>query len=91
MLGGFEKEASNPGDVQWGDAIPVNVMEEITMDKTALELGIVDKETVARRYQTRYGVEWEQIQERIGQQQTADNAGNADIGTQILRNFNRGL
>ena len=91
VLGGFEREASNPGSVQWGDAIPVNVMEEITMDKMALELGIVDKETVARRYESRYGVDWETVQERIGLQQTADNQGNADIGTQILRNFNRGL
>ena len=91
VLGGFEKEASNPGSVQWGDAIPVNMTEEITTDKQALELGIVDKETVARKYETRYGVDWETIQERLASQQTADNANNADIGTQILRNFNRGL
>lgn len=91
VLGGYEKEASRPGDIQWGDPIPVNIKEEIEVDKLALELGVVDKETVAQRYLARYGVDWETIQERLANEQATANQENADIGAQILRNFNRGV
>ena len=90
VLNGYIGEQSRPGTIMWGEAMPVNIMEEMTADKMALELGIVDKETVARRYEKRYGVDWETIQKRIQDQQTQANAGNQNIGALILRNFNQG-
>jgi len=90
VLAGNEGEASNPGDIQWGKALPVNLTEEITFDKIALELGIIDKETVANLYQSRYGVDWETIQANLDAQSEKDNQQNADVGALILRNFNQG-
>jgi len=66
VLNGNEGEASNPGTIKWGDALVTNIQEEIQADKMALEMGIVDKQAVAERsiYQDRYGIEWEELQER---------------------------
>ena len=90
VLNNWIGEASNPGRVVWGNAMPVDITEEISTDKTALEIGIVDKETVAKRYQARYGVDWETIQSNLENEKSAANQGNADIGSLILRNFNQG-
>ena len=90
VLAGWIGPASQPGVVAWGDPLPVNVVEEMTADKMALELGIVDKGTVAERYKARYGKTWDEIQAAIAEESAASNAANADIGAQILRNFNRG-
>ena len=68
----------------------MNLTEEITFDKIALELGIIDKETVANLYQSRYGVDWETIQANLDAQAEKDNQQNADVGALILRNFNQG-
>jgi hypothetical protein len=90
VIAGFTGEATDPGEIQWGPAMPVNDVEEIQVDQTALGLGIVDKQTVAERWMSRYGVDWETIQQRMADQKTADNQGNANIGAQILKQFNQG-
>lgn len=90
VLAGFELEASNPGTLQWGNPLPVNIVEEMTADKMALGMKIVDLETVTKRYLSRYGVDFETVQANIAKQAQSDNANNADIGATILRNFNRG-
>jgi hypothetical protein len=91
VLNGFEMEESNPGEIGWGDALPVDIFQEMTADKLALDMGIVDHETVAGRYFSRYNVDWETIQANLANEQTATNQNNANVGAQILRNFNRGL
>jgi hypothetical protein len=90
VLADFTGEQSNPGTLQWGNALPINVIEEMTADEKALNMGIIDKETVAKRYQSRYGKEWEDIKAALEDEQAQANANNADIGSMILRNFNRG-
>ena len=64
VLAGMNQDA---GEVQWGEAMIVSIDEEIAADKLALDMGIVDVQTVAERsiYQKRYGMEWEDIQERL--------------------------
>lgn len=84
VLAGYEKEKSNPGTLQWGDALIVNVIEEMTADEKAINLGIVDIETVAKRYQSRYGVDYETIKANIAKQK-ADKAASDNIGADILR------
>jgi hypothetical protein len=91
VLANYTGEQSKPGTLQWGNPLPVNVAEEMTADKTALEMGIIDKETVAKKYEYRYGKKWEDIQKALEDEQAKANQNNADIGAQILRNFNRGL
>lgn len=65
ILAGYVAEASDPGEVQWGEALAINVAEEMQTDKLALDMGIVDKQTVYERYQSRYGVDWEDMQKRL--------------------------
>lgn len=86
VMNGQEGENSRPGDVIWGDAIPVNDKEEMEIDKLALDLGIVDKQTVSEKYQKRYGVEWEDIQSRLSSEQEQEQS----LGSLLLRKFNRG-
>jgi hypothetical protein len=81
---------SNPGTVQWGNAMPVNIMEEMNADQIALGMGIVDKETIAKRYQSRYGVDWETIVTNLANEAAVSAAADNNIGAQILRNFNSG-
>jgi hypothetical protein len=90
VLADFTGEQSKPGTLQWGNALPINIEEELRADKMALEMGIIDKETVAKRYQSRYGKEWEDIKAALEDEQAQANAQNADVGAMILRNFNRG-
>lgn len=90
VLKGYEKEKSSPGTLQWGEALIVNVIEEMTADEKALNLGVVDVETVAKRYQSRYGVDYETIKANIAAQK-ADKAASDNIGADILRRrFNQG-
>ena len=90
VLAGWEGEASRSGVLQWGNPLPVNITEEMQADQIAQDNGWVDKETIAKRYKSRYGVEWETVQANIATQKEADNANNANIGATILRNFNQG-
>lgn len=90
VLKGWEKEQSNPGALQWGEALIVNVIEEMTADEKAINLGVVDIETVAKRYQSRYGVDYETIKANIAAQK-AEKAASDNIGADILRRrFNQG-
>jgi hypothetical protein len=90
VLAGFTGPASDPGRIVWGEPLPVNVLEDMQTDQLALDMGIIDKGTVAERYKYRYGKTWEEIQEAQAEEQTAANQGNADIGSLILRNFSQG-
>lgn len=90
VLGGYTLEASNPGDVVWGDAMPVNILEELQADQLALDLQLVDRETVAKRYQIRYGVDYETVKANLENEKVQGNASNDNIGAMILRNFNQG-
>lgn len=91
VIAGDEGLASDPGYIVWGNAMVVNIMEELTADQTALGMGIVDKQTVAERYVDRYGVDWDTIQANIANDKAAENALSSDVGSIILRNFNQGL
>jgi hypothetical protein len=64
----------------------VNIAEELEIDKVALEMGIVDKQTVAEKYQKRYAADWETIQERLNEQR----GNESNIGTILLNRFNQG-
>ena len=90
VLANWTGEQSDPGTLQWGNPLPINIVEEMNADKMALEMGIIDKETVARKYEFRYGKDWDDIQAALEDEQAQANANNADIGATILRNFNRG-
>lgn len=90
VMAGYEMMNSNPGSIQWGEPLPVNIVEEITADEKALSIGVVDIETVAARYHERYGVDWETIQANIAKQKMADSANNANIGSLLLKQFNQG-
>lgn len=90
VLAGFVMEQSDPGKIQWGNSLPTNIKEDLEADQLALGMGIIDKATVAARYQSRYGKSWEEIQAALQNESTLANQNNADIGAQILRSFNRG-
>jgi hypothetical protein len=90
VLGGWGMEASNPGSIQWGSALPINIAEEMAADKLALELGIIDKQSVAERYFSRYGREWDDIEAALEEEQKKANEGNNNIGSMILKNFGQG-
>lgn len=53
-------------EVAWGNALVEDVGEEMNVDNLAIKMGIIDRQTVAERWQTRYGVDWETIQTRLG-------------------------
>lgn len=69
VMAGYAAEASDPGVVVWGDPMPSSISEDMQADKMALDMKIVDRETVYRRYQKRYGTEWEEIKERLEDEQ----------------------
>jgi hypothetical protein len=90
VLGGWGMEATNPGSIQWGSALPINIAEEMASDKLALELGIIDKKTVGEKWFTRYGKKWEDIEKALEEEQSKANEGNANIGAMLLNNFSKG-
>jgi hypothetical protein len=64
----------------------MNLKEELEIDREAIDIGIVDKQTVSDRYVKRYGQDWETIQERLQEEKGAE----SNIGTILLQRFNRG-
>ncbi len=90
VLKGFEGSSSNPGALAWGNPLPVNIKEELEADKIALEMKIIDLETLTKKYKHRYGQDYETIQANIARQGISDNQNNSDIGATILKNFNQG-
>lgn len=75
-----------PCEIRWGDALPMNIIEELEIDEKALSMGIVDEQTVSEKYVKRYGVDWETIQQRKQEKQGAE----SNLGAVLLRKFNQG-
>jgi hypothetical protein len=91
VLAGFEKQASNPGAIAWGNPMPVNIKEELEADDIALnKLQIIDRESLNKKYFSRYGVDYETVKANMAKQSATDNAQNGNVGAQILRNFTQG-
>lgn len=65
VLNNWTGEASDPGKITWGEAMIINVLEELEVDEKAMSMKIIDKETVTRRYQSRYGVSYLDIKKRL--------------------------
>ena len=90
VLANYTGEQSNPGKITWGEALISSVVEDLTADQLALGMGIIDKETITRRYQSRYGVSYEDVVAKLDEQAQKSNAQNSNIGAEILRRFNQG-
>jgi hypothetical protein len=90
VLNNWTGEASQPGKIKWGEALPINIMEEMLADEKALGMGIVDKETVSARYHDRYGKSWEDILAALEEEKTGAASSSDNIGAMVLRNFNQG-
>ena len=73
---------NDPGEIVWPDVLPVNGMELSSELQQDLGMGILDKQSAALIK----GYDWEQVQERLGEEGEENN----DIGTAILNAFNRG-
>lgn len=86
VLKGWEKLDSDPGYIRWGDELPINEAEELEIDRGALELGIIDKQTIAEKWSKRYGMDWDEIQSRMAQEKAQERT----VGSLLLQNFNRG-
>jgi Phage portal protein, SPP1 Gp6-like len=65
VLANWTGEQSNPGKITWGEAMITNIKEEMEVDELALKMKVIDLETITKRYQSRYGVSWEDIQKRL--------------------------
>lgn len=88
VLNNWTGPESDAGKITWGEAMVVNMLEEMEVDEKALDMKIIDHETITKRYQSRYGVSFEDIQARL-KKEKADappppvivpgNFGNADI------------
>jgi hypothetical protein len=79
VLKGFASEASDPGDIKWGDVIEVNIAEEIAVDKQLMGMGLVDAETIYQRYAERYGKSWEDIKPLIDAEKAEKDARQKEI------------
>lgn len=73
-------------EVVFGDSIPVNEKEELDIDQQALDMGIVDKQTVAERWKKRYGQDWETLQQRMSEQKASE----SNVGSLLIQKFNKG-
>jgi hypothetical protein len=69
-------------EVIWAEFIPINEMEQAQYYQMLLNMGVISKQTVAEKV----GLDWEQEQERMKDEQQQ----NQDIGSFLLRSFNRG-
>ena len=90
VIAGYEMEASNPGKITWGEALITNVLEDMQADQLALGMGIIDKETIIKRYQTRYGVDADTVMANLANETATANAANSNIGAEILKRFSQG-
>ena len=62
VLSGYNGEQSDPGSIQWGDPLPVNISEEMNADKIALDMHIVTEDILAQKYADRWGMDWEDLE-----------------------------
>jgi len=72
----------NVGVLHWSNPLPENRLEDVEAASKELELGVVSKETIAADLNR----DWELEQERMANEA----AGEEDIGTRLLRAFERG-
>ena len=79
VLNGYEGEASQPGIIEWGDALPTNPQEQIQEDTFLLANGLASKKTIAAKYDIDYDAELELL---------AEDKRNANaLGGDMLREF----
>jgi hypothetical protein len=76
----------NGGKVVWPEILPVNDSEELKLLQQKIDMGIISKQTAA----SEQGVDWEEEQKRIADEQKADNANNTNIGAMVLKGFGQG-
>lgn len=69
-------------EVVWPEFIPVNEVDTATYHQTLLGMGVESKQTAAEEI----GLDWEQEQERTGEEQQAQD----NVGSFLLKAFNRG-
>lgn len=79
VIKGFVGEKCDPGDIKWGDAIEVNISEEVGVDKQLKDMGLVDAATIYQRYAERYGKSWEDIKVLIDAEQAVKDARQKEI------------
>jgi hypothetical protein len=90
VLIGQEGEASRPGTIAWKDPLPINVQEDMQTDQLALDMKIVDPQTVYDRYAARYGQEWTEVQNRLSAIEQTKNNDNLGAFLLAQKNFNQG-
>lgn len=76
------EDNTNPGIIVWPEPLPIDKTERDQSDGFDLDRGLVSKETIA----TRRGYDWNKELERI----EAERASEDNIGSALLRAFNRG-
>jgi hypothetical protein len=69
--------------VDWPDPLPENTIEELQGAQIALNLGIVDKQTVSERL----GYDWDTVSERLDEARQ----GEENLGAMLLKGFNSGV
>jgi hypothetical protein len=79
ILGGFEGEICT---INWPDPLPVDEVSETTALTSDLNNGLVDKQTASEIR----GYDWEQVQERLTQEQ----ANSTNAGAVLLNQFFKG-
>jgi hypothetical protein len=70
VLNNWTGPQSDPGKITWGEAMIINVREEMDVDKIALDMGIINKETIIKRYQSRYGVSFEDVLAKLKEEKS---------------------
>jgi len=78
----LEGRPGDPGEIVWGDPLPVNDAEINAAHEFDLANGLASKETIA----TRRGYDWEQESERLD----AEGQTNTNLGAALLAAFDRG-
>lgn len=79
VLNGWEGEASDPGSIEWGVALPTNPTEKIAEDTFLLANGLASKATIAAHYDVDYEAEKEAL---AVEKQEANN-----LGGNMIRDF----
>jgi hypothetical protein len=82
-LGGFPPD---PGKVVWPEVMPIDQVEQVTSDTFELDHNIAARETI----QKARGYDPETEDERIEADTIKQNENNANIGSQLLKNFSQG-
>lgn len=79
QLSGFSGEKADPGKIQFGEALPVDDVEQITTLEKERALGIRSNESLAKER----GIDWKVEQERLASEKAASNT----LGGDMIRNF----